>query len=285
MKKVGSILVAVIVFVGVAWVQDVERITVKTMPPVVVKTVPKAGETAVDPNLKEIRVTFSKDMLTEEMWAWVQISKENFPKITGKIHYLKDKRTCVAPVKLEPGRTYAIWFNQGKFDSFRDENNSPAIPYLLVFETRGEMKVTSPAFEDGGRMAMKYTGAGANISPPLKWENVPEGTRSFVLICYDVDHKFYHWVLFNIPAEVRDLPEGVPRNPTLKNGARHAKSDFPEVGYLGPSPPPVMHTYLFRIYALDTTLDIPAGVSRDTVLNAMGGHILAEGHLKGRARM
>jgi RNA polymerase sigma-70 factor (ECF subfamily) len=114
-----------------------EEVTVKTMPPSVVKTIPQAGDTAVDPATKEIQVTFSKDMLTDRMWAVVQTSKKTFPTIEGKIHYLDDKRTCVVPVKLEPGKTYVLWFNRAQFNSFRDTDNNPAVPYLLVFQTKG----------------------------------------------------------------------------------------------------------------------------------------------------
>ena len=121
---------------AVAAAAEDENVTVKSMPPSVVKTVPQAGDTAVDPATKEIRVTFSKDMLTDRMWAVVQTSKTTFPTIDGKIHYLDDKRTCVVPVKLEPGKTYVLWFNQGRFNSFRDTDNNPAVPYLLVFQTK-----------------------------------------------------------------------------------------------------------------------------------------------------
>ncbi len=116
-------------------VQSAE-LSVQGLPPSVVKTVPPAGDTAVDPALKEIRVTFSKDMKTDRMWSFCQISKQTFPESAGEIHYLDDKRTCVMPVKLQPGRTYVLWVNRAQFDSFRDTQNNPAVPYLLVFETR-----------------------------------------------------------------------------------------------------------------------------------------------------
>ncbi|WP_339731544.1 Ig-like domain-containing protein [uncultured Gimesia sp.] len=112
------------------------EITWETLPPSVIKTFPQAGSTDVDPALKEISVTFSKDMLTERMWAVVQISKEMFPKTRKGIHYLKDKRTCVIPVDLEPGKTYVLWFNRGRYNSFRDTENNPAVPYQLVFKTK-----------------------------------------------------------------------------------------------------------------------------------------------------
>ena len=131
-----SVWVLIAGMAAVAAAAEDENVTVKSMPPSVVKTIPQAGDTAVDPATKEIQVTFSKDMLTDRMWAVVQTSKTTFPTIDGKIHYLDDKRTCVVPVKLEPGKTYVLWFNQGRFNSFRDTDNNPAVPYLLVFQTK-----------------------------------------------------------------------------------------------------------------------------------------------------
>jgi predicted Ser/Thr protein kinase len=104
--------------------------------PVVVRTVPESGVTNVDPAVAEIQVTFSKEMMTEQMWSFCQVSKATFPELAGEIHYLEDKRTCVMPVKLEPGRTYVIWVNRGQFENFRDIQNNPSVPYLIVFETR-----------------------------------------------------------------------------------------------------------------------------------------------------
>jgi RNA polymerase sigma-70 factor (ECF subfamily) len=75
-------------------------------------------------------------MMTERMWSFCQISGETFPKRQGEIHYLDDKRTCVMPVKLEPGQTYVVWLNRGRFNSFRDKDNHPSVPYLLVFQTK-----------------------------------------------------------------------------------------------------------------------------------------------------
>ena len=107
------------------------------LPPVVVKTVPAAGATDVDPATSEIKATFSKDM-TDQSWSWSQLSDDTFPKTAGDkpIHYEKDKRTCVLKVKLEPGKTYAIWLNSDNFGNFKDANGLKAVPYLLVFETR-----------------------------------------------------------------------------------------------------------------------------------------------------
>jgi hypothetical protein len=136
MKQTAAIVVVATLIAAAVGQERSSKVSVKSMPPSVVKTMPQAGDTAVDPALKEITVTFSKDMMTERMWAVCQISKETFPETVGQIHYLSDKRTCVIPVKLEPGKTYVLWFNLGKFNSFRDTDNHPSVPYQLVFETR-----------------------------------------------------------------------------------------------------------------------------------------------------
>ncbi len=131
-----NIMIAILLAATALAAED-KPVTVASMPPSVVKTVPQCGDMAVDPALKEISVTFSKDMLTKRMWAICQISKETFPeKGNGQIHYLADKRTCVFPVTLQPGKTYVLWFNRAQFNSFRDTNNNPAVPYLLVFQTK-----------------------------------------------------------------------------------------------------------------------------------------------------
>jgi hypothetical protein len=111
--------------------------SVATLPAVVVKTVPQAGDIKVDPNITEIRVTYSKRML-DRSWSWGQISDDTMPPTTGEPHYLPDGKTCVLPVKLEPGRTYVLQLNSltGKFANFKDRKQKPAVPYLLVFQTR-----------------------------------------------------------------------------------------------------------------------------------------------------
>ncbi len=116
--------------------QDKKTVSVQSMPPVVVRTVPQSGDTQVDAaKVKEIRVTFSKDMM-DKSWSWSQISEETFPKSDGEVHYDKDSRTCVLPVKLEAGKTYVIWLNSARFGNFKDTDGHSAVPYLLVFETK-----------------------------------------------------------------------------------------------------------------------------------------------------
>ncbi len=108
----------------------------EAFPPVVVRTFPTAGDLDVDPSTHEVRVTFSKPMMTHEMWSFVYAAPADFPVIDGDIHYLPDGRTCVLPVSLDPGKTYGMWINSQKHTSFRDTDQRPAIPYLLVFKTR-----------------------------------------------------------------------------------------------------------------------------------------------------
>jgi RNA polymerase sigma-70 factor (ECF subfamily) len=110
-------------------------VTLESVPPVVVKTVPVAGGSQVDPTLTEIKVTFSKDM-QDGSWSWSTVSKDSYPDAAGKPKYLADKRTCVLPVKLDPGKTYAIWVNSAKFGNFQDTDGQSAVPYLLVFKTK-----------------------------------------------------------------------------------------------------------------------------------------------------
>jgi RNA polymerase sigma-70 factor (ECF subfamily) len=114
---------------------EAQEITLASAPPVVVKTVPEAGAADVDANLTEITVTFSKAMLDGSM-SWALHSKESFPATTGAPKYAADKRTCVLPVKLERGKTYALWINSSKLTNFKDAEGNSAVPYLLVFATR-----------------------------------------------------------------------------------------------------------------------------------------------------
>ena len=118
----------------VVWSAEPTQLSVASLPPVVVKTLPQAGDTKVDPSTAEISVTFSKKM-RDGSWSWSQMSGDSFPKTTGKPHYLADGRTCVLPVELEPGKTYVIWLNSQKFSGFKDARGNSAIPYLLVFRT------------------------------------------------------------------------------------------------------------------------------------------------------
>jgi len=148
-----------------------------------------------------------------------------------------------------------------------------------------EIKITSTAFEEGGMIPEKYTCDGIDVSPPLAWASVPEGTKTLALICDDPDAPlgtWVHWVLFNIPANINELPENIPPDKELENGAKQGRNGFRKIGYGGPCPPRGTHRYYFKLYALDTELDLKAGVKKKKLLKAMEGHILCKGQLMGR---
>jgi len=129
-----AIVVALISILLLSVAAMAQEISIEKLPPSVVKTVPQCGEANVDPNLNEISVTFSKDML-DQAWSFVQMSPESFPKLIGSPKYLDDKRTCVVKIALEPEKIYALWLNSERFRNFKDSSNQPAVPYLLVFKT------------------------------------------------------------------------------------------------------------------------------------------------------
>ena len=137
-KLVTTTLIAAFAFASLVDAAPPGEVTVESMPPSVVRTVPISGDTAVPATTKEITVTFSKDMMTKQMWSWCRHTPDSFPEISDKngVRYLNDKRTCVLPVKLEPNKSYAIWVNYGDSNAFRDAAGHPAVPYLLVFKTK-----------------------------------------------------------------------------------------------------------------------------------------------------
>ena len=149
------------------------------------------------------------------------------------------------------------------------------------------MTVTSPAFEEGEMIPRQYSCDGADISPPLSWSGVPEGIKSLALISDDPDAPmgtWVHWVLFNIPPDTHELLENIPPDETLTSGARHGVTDFGRFGYGGPCPPSGTHRYFFKLYALDTMLNLSGRVTKQDLQNAMEGRILAEGQLMGKYR-
>jgi Raf kinase inhibitor-like YbhB/YbcL family protein len=147
-------------------------------------------------------------------------------------------------------------------------------------------RLESPAFKEGRMIPRKYTCQGEDISPPLKWLDVPEGTKSFALTCDDPDApliKFVHWVIYGIPLGKNELPEGIPKEEVLETGEKQGKDSAGKIGYRGPCPPGGRpHRYYFRLYALDTELDIKPGVKKKKLLKAMEGHILAKAELMGK---
>jgi len=151
------------------------------------------------------------------------------------------------------------------------------------------MKLSSPSFQHSQAIPAKFTGEGADVSPGLKWEGAPSGVKSFALICDDPDamsvagRVWDHWLIWNIPATVSELPENVEKKETVLGGAKQGMNGWPRLGYNGPMPPPGhgVHHYIFKLYALDTVLSLPAKAVKKQLLEAMKGHVLAEVELVG----
>jgi Raf kinase inhibitor-like YbhB/YbcL family protein len=160
-----------------------------------------------------------------------------------------------------------------------------ALPGCHGSIARGQtMNLTSTSFK-GSQIPAKFTCSGAGISPQLAWSAPPAGTASFALIVTDPDAPsptFVHWVLYDLPAGMRALPEALPSQGELPDGSRQGRNDFGNLGYGGPCPPGHSpHHYHFTLYALDAKLNLPAGATRTPVEAAIQGHILARGELVG----
>lgn len=142
------------------------------------------------------------------------------------------------------------------------------------------------SFSENQQIPRNFTCDGQDISPMLTWTEPPARTQSFVLIADDPDAPagtWVHWVVYNLPADSRQLPQGAPKDPEFEGGGRQGVNDFQKIGYNGPCPPPGKpHRYFFRLYALDSRLDLPSGATKAAVEQAMEGHVLAETRLAGR---
>ncbi len=145
-------------------------------------------------------------------------------------------------------------------------------------------KITSPAFANGAAIPSDYSCKGRDISPALTWTEPPAATKSFAIIMDDPDAPmgtWVHWVIFNIPASAHGMKEGVPTDSQLSDGSLQGKTSAGSSGYHGPCPPSGTHRYFFKLYALDTMLDLPASANKKDLLAAMEGHILANAELMG----
>jgi Raf kinase inhibitor-like YbhB/YbcL family protein len=142
------------------------------------------------------------------------------------------------------------------------------------------MKLSSPVFKNGERIPKDYTRDGADKSPPLHFEEVPERAKSLALMVEDPDAPsgtFNHWLLFNMDPKTHDIHEGSP--PVM---ATQGRNGWGEVEYGGPKPPSGEHRYFFKAYALDTVLPLARGTPRGELEQAMRGHVLDEATLMGR---
>jgi len=156
-----------------------------------------------------------------------------------------------------------------------------------IGETADQLKLVSSSFDPGDPIPQVFSCDGSDISPPLSWSNVPEGTQSFALICDDPDAPvgtWVHWVVYNIPADSRLLHENQPRSRELASGAIQGTNSWGKLGYGGPCPPSGKHRYYFKLYALSEALSLQPGATKDDLLVAMDGLILSETQLKGTYR-
>ncbi|HSY71938.1 MAG TPA: YbhB/YbcL family Raf kinase inhibitor-like protein [Alloacidobacterium sp.] len=171
---------------------------------------------------------------------------------------------------------FATWLVVRRNQSRRDFVAAGAVPALTI---------TSSSFADGSSIPAKFTCDGGDNSPQLSFSAPPSGTKSFLLVADDPDSpagSFTHWVLFNLPPSLRDLPEGASRRADVLQGAVQGNNDFDKVGYIGPCPPGWSpHHYRFRVYALDTMLGFSQGATKEEVTQAAQGHVLAEGKWTG----
>jgi len=152
-------------------------------------------------------------------------------------------------------------------------------------EVKMDFRISSPSFNNGELIPVKYTCDGANISPPLSWTAPPEKTKSFALIVDDPDAPigdWVHWILFNIPSDSRELKEESSSKHNLPKGTIEGMNDFRKNNYGGPCPPSGTHRYFFKLYALDILLPLKESTTKKQLLDAMKGHILAEVTLIGK---
>jgi Raf kinase inhibitor-like YbhB/YbcL family protein len=159
-------------------------------------------------------------------------------------------------------------------------NGAPALE-----PPKANMQLTSNAFKEGGPIPAKYTCDGKDMSPQLKWTNAPANVKSFALIADDPDAPagtWVHWVLYDLPPTTTELAEDTPKSQFLPGGAKQGLTDFRRPGYGGPCPPPGKpHRYFFKLYALDTLLELKPGATKKDVEGAMQNHVVGQAQLMG----
>ena len=151
------------------------------------------------------------------------------------------------------------------------------------------IKLETSAFANNETIPKRHTGDGEDISPALRWTGVPDEARELALICDDPDaptpQPWVHWLIYKIPPQTDGLPENVAKTdrPPTPAGALQGRNSWGDLGYRGPAPPRGhgVHHYHFKLCALDAELDVPAAVEKPALLDAMKGHVLAQGELIG----
>lgn len=146
-------------------------------------------------------------------------------------------------------------------------------------------EIKSPAFENNGTIPKQYTCDGINISPPLIWNNIPEGVKSLALISDDPDAPagtWTHWIIFNMPPASKGLQEGVLPIQDMAHETKQGINDFKKIGYGGPCPPDRTHRYFFKLYALDTKLTLQSSITKKQLETAIKGHVVSQAELVGK---
>lgn len=230
---------------------------------------------------REFYKTFQEFMTTRTEGKWIGVSET----VPSTMMTLPDQHIYI---ELGSARTNVIfaadaWTNQrarGVLESF----SGTSIP-LITQEEPTRLIIASEAFAPGESIPGIHTCDGDDESPPLEWRGVPSITKSLAIIAdvQDVtDSSFVQWIVYDIPPNVQGVKKGVPRVDEMLNGAKHGVNSFGWLEYRGPCPPHgVVHRYSFKVYALDTKLDLEPGATKEELLDAMGGHVLAEGRLTG----
>jgi Raf kinase inhibitor-like YbhB/YbcL family protein len=145
-----------------------------------------------------------------------------------------------------------------------------------------KMLLSSSAIQPNEKISLYYTCYQKNVSPPLEWKNAPEGTKSFVVLLEFTDSDKampWLWAVYNIPEKSGSLPEGLPKTPVTEDNLEQMAADNGNAGYLGPCQPKGEHHYNFKVFALDTVLELKGGAGEADLIHAMNGHILDMGKL------
>jgi Raf kinase inhibitor-like YbhB/YbcL family protein len=147
------------------------------------------------------------------------------------------------------------------------------------------LPISSSAFANGSMIPSQYTCDGVNISPPLQWSGSPVAAKTFALIVDDPDapaKTWVHWVVYDLPANATQLTENIGQAKTLGSGGKQGTNDFKRIGYGGPCPPSGTHRYFFKLYAVDIETSLPPGATKDELLKAIDGHVVAQGEVVGK---
>jgi Raf kinase inhibitor-like YbhB/YbcL family protein len=180
-----------------------------------------------------------------------------------------------------------VFLGLGSFAAAQEGNNGPPVlaKDMVKAKAGGKLMVMSSAFSSGEDLDDKYTQNGENMSPPLSWSKGPTGTRSYVILAEDSGvnrhDPVFHWVVYDVPVTVTSLPEHMSGEAALETGVKQGLNVRKTTGFLGPKPPAGQtHPYHFEVFALNTTLKLdPSKADRNAVVDAMKGHVLAEGDI------